>query len=298
MTYKRWRIPLRTSKIYSGALLKIFRPLLRALRGAMTLEAQQKIIDDFINSDTFATAAEKAVRVMIASVHKATARDWRAAAKKGAQGARINRALKRELDGPVGKRVQELIHDNVKYIKTVPRSVATDFIEKATRNAQEGTLRASDLAKKLREEYPHATDTVIKRIARTETSKASAALTRARAESLDLFFYVWRTSEDRRVRTSHHAMQGMICDYKHPPSPELIANKKGMLQDRVRGAGKPWKYVGDYHAGEIYNCRCYAEVLMDLDQVKWPCEVCTGGGAFGKMHKHVFIKMARWPKDV
>ena len=116
-------------------------------------------------------------------------------------------------------------------------------------------------------------------IARTETSKATTALTQARAEELDLQWYLWRTSEDQRVRVSHRRMNNVIFNWKSPPAPEKLVGEKST--------------AGRYHAGNIWNCRCYPEPLLRFDQVPWPHKVFVGGAirpmtlvAFRNLNKH------------
>ena len=95
-------------------------------------------------------------------------------------------------------------------------------------------------------------------IARTEVCKTQAALTQARAEQLDIRWYVWRTEEDERVRDSHRNMNDVLVAWSNPPSPEALIGEKS---------------VGSYHAGCIWNCRCYAEPLVELEDIDWPHNV-------------------------
>jgi uncharacterized protein with gpF-like domain len=99
-------------------------------------------------------------------------------------------------------------------------------------------------------------------IARTEVSKTSTALTRARSEDIGIRWYVWKTSEDARVRSSHKHMDNVLISWSSPPSPEKL--------DGLRS-------VGHYHAGEIWNCRCYAEPVIEVEYLSWPHKVYCGG---------------------
>ena len=112
-------------------------------------------------------------------------------------------------------------------------------------------------------------------IARTESSKASTALTEARAESLNLPWYVWRTSKDARVRSSHRHMDGVLIAWAEAPSPEAL---KGL------------KSYGTYQAGNTFNCRCYPEPLIYLDQVSWPHKVYHNG-TIREMTRSAFKKI-------
>lgn len=54
-------------------------------------------------------------------------------------------------------------------------------------------------------------------IARDQTSKFNAALNRQRNENLSVTKYIWRTSNDERVRDSHEANNGQTFEYDEPP---------------------------------------------------------------------------------
>ena len=56
-------------------------------------------------------------------------------------------------------------------------------------------------------------------------------------------------------------MDDVIVPWNSPPSPELLTNLP------------PAKGNAYYHAGEIYNCRCYPEPLLEVSDVRWPHKV-------------------------
>lgn len=94
-------------------------------------------------------------------------------------------------------------------------------------------------------------------------SKKSFDITKARAEESGLKAYVWRTSEDQRVRKSHANMEGVIVFWADPPNPEELIGEKSLL--------------GKYHGGECEGCRCYPESIVLLDLVNWPSRVYYKG---------------------
>lgn len=194
---------------------------------------------------------------MVTALRVANARSWQEAAKKSLRGNEIYRALQIELSGPTGKRVRALTEANAALIRSLPEDVARAVTAHIAGQQQRGE-RASTMEAYIR----HVSRVKARLIARTETSKASTALTRARAEDLNLPWYVWQTSEDSRVRLSHRKMQGILCSWSDPPSPELLAGEKS---------------EGHYQAGDIYNCRCYPAPLVRLDTISWPHKVYYGG---------------------
>jgi hypothetical protein len=57
-------------------------------------------------------------------------------------------------------------------------------------------------------------------------------------------------------------MSDVLIAWSDPPSPEQLFGEKS---------------YGKYHAGNIFNCRCYPEPLVELHYVNWPHKVYHGG---------------------
>jgi hypothetical protein len=57
-------------------------------------------------------------------------------------------------------------------------------------------------------------------------------------------------------------MDTVLVAWNNPPAPEALIGVKSTL--------------GRYHAGNCPNCRCDANVMVDLAQVIWPHKVFTG----------------------
>lgn len=186
---------------------------------------------------------------------------WREAARANSKGKFIYDILKNELRGPIGSAVNFEIQRNAELIKSIPKDVSSDVTKYIAEEAFKGR-RATDIAKDLQKDIPGMFESKAKLIARTEVSKTSTALTKARCENMRINWYRWRTCEDQRVRNSHEHMEGVLVSWSDPPSPEKLINKK---------------FVGYYHAGNIYNCRCYPEPVVTLDFIKWPCKVYYQG---------------------
>ncbi|STP06298.1 phage Mu protein gp30-like protein [Haemophilus parainfluenzae] len=75
-------------------------------------------------------------------------------------------------------------------------------------------------------------------IARDQSSKLNAALTRARHEEVGVKKYMWSTSGDERVRASHAEKDGQIFEYANPPA-------------------------DTGHPGHDVNCRCVQIPVLD-----------------------------------
>lgn len=231
-------------------LCKVFQKLLDRL----TSNEKRSIVEEVSN---FTMTKEmdqylgRVVNGMVTMQRVDSAKSWREAASKGSRGQIIYQALKNELNGPVGDRVMELIFENSTYIKTLPKMWAEYASKYAYQEAMKGR-RPEEVEKDLRRMMPGHITRNLKCIARTECAKANAAITQARAESMNIKAYWWRSVTDERTRTSHAGMDGVLVFYNDPPNPEALFPVKGQ---------KPY---GNYHAGNTFNCRCFQEPVVDM----------------------------------
>ncbi|MGO4496409.1 phage minor head protein [Paenibacillus sp. 2RAB27] len=221
-----------------------------------------KAIKDYTLTKGFDQYAEAIATKMVTHLFTDAGRTWRQAARKNSQGRVIYQALLKELNGPIGGAVRHQILRNAAIVKSLPLSIAQKVNEHVLTEAMKGT-RAVNMAMQIKAFFPEATKAKAGLIARTETSKTSTALTRARSEFVGAGWYVWRSSRDSRVRDAHRLMDGVLIKWNSPPNPESL---KGMRRS-----------FGNYHAGDIFNCRCYPEPVIDLDWITWPAIVHYGG---------------------
>jgi uncharacterized protein with gpF-like domain len=251
-----WEQPLlRTEAEYAQLIYRAIREYFSAPIAARILQFSEWL-------DAY---AESTARKMVTGVMVANARTWRTAASQSMHGREIFAAMQSEFRGPVGVRFREIVAANAELIRSLPIEIATKVTRLTARRTMEG-LRPEAVQEKIAGYTNHLARWHSQLIARTETSKASTALTQARSESLNFKFYIWRSSQDSRVRTSHRFMAnqgGIICAWDDPPSPEKLIGERSTL--------------GNYAPGNCPNCRCYPEVLLQLDQVKWPHRVFAHG---------------------
>ncbi len=226
---------------------------------------------------SFETYCQEIALKMVTSVYQKTEGNWRKAAEQNTKGREIYEALKKEKQNVLMENViQKLIEQNAYFIKTLPLDIASDitkYIEKETTKGR----RAEELVQEIKIKFPEKTKANAKCIARTEISKAQSALTKTRAEILNIQWYIWRTSQDERVRNAHKHMEGVLVSWKDPPSSEQLSKSK-------------YQY-GKYHAGEIFNCRCYAEPIVDIRFVKFPRKVYYNGRIV-RMTKAEFLTLS------
>lgn len=79
-------------------------------------------------------------------------------------------------------------------------------------------------------------------LARDQTNKLNGELNQLRQQALGVDRYIWRTSQDERVRPMHAELDGTEQRWDRPP----VTNPQG---DRN-------------HPGEDYQCRCQAEPVL------------------------------------
>ena len=235
------------------------------------LEAFAKLAD---TPSVLTDIAERMAFRMVTQVRVSNARSWREAAAKASRGREIYEGLRREMVGTIGLRVHDLIAENAKMIQSIPGKVREMAANEIADMQQEGR-RPEEIARYLRARIPQLTRHRAALIARTETGKAATALTRARSENLGIRWYEWQTSRDSRVRLSHRKLQGVLVNWDDPPSPEALAGEKS---------------VGNYNAGNIWNCRCDSFPLISLDQVSWPARMYASG-KIRRVTRHQFAEL-------
>jgi SPP1 gp7 family putative phage head morphogenesis protein len=244
--------------------------LRQAIKGETDPHRIIRILKSFLVAPALHRFAQEAAANMVTHLLAENAKSWRQAAREAGKVRIIYEALRRELQGPVGGAVAHQIQRNAEIIKTLPLDIAERVTDFVSRESLKGR-RAADIARDIQEMFPENSRARAQLIARTEVSKTSTALTRARAENIGLEWYEWRTSEDGRVRDSHRFMDRVLVSWNSPPQPERLIGEKNPPPP--------------YHAGEIWNCRCYPAPLTGVDRVTWPHRVHVNGAV---------VVMAKW----
>ena len=210
-------------------------------------------------------------------VNKGVSATWREASQKAGRGSELYTAILEELEKPHGGAFYQTVRSNAEVIKTFPLNLSEEITEYVSRQNMEGR-RGGDIMQDLIERFPGMAKSRLQLIARTEVSKSQSALTQSRAQALGLNWYVWRTSDDARVRSAHRHMEGVLVNWNNPPSPEMFSPD-----------GEQAHY-GYYHAGNTFNCRCYAEAIINLDYVDFPARVYRNN-YIAKMTRAAFEKI-------
>ena len=216
-----------------------------------------KAIKKFTMSKEFNDYADASAMKIVTHLFTDAGRTWRQAAQENSKGKEIYKALQKEMKGPIGSSIDKQVQRNASIIRTLPSDISKQVTEHIMSESMKG-IRSEDIAEEIKKMFPHTSMAKAKLIARTETSKTSTALTKARSEGMGLNWYVWETSIDQRVRSSHAHMQDVLINFNDPPSPEKLIGAK---------------FVGYYDAGNIYNCRCYPAPVVDINYIKFPHKV-------------------------
>lgn len=218
---------------YSRALLLVadqVEALLAGYNGSnidrigQRLDSYADILDDW---------AAHVARGMFADVDTKNRRFWRSMSQE------IGVQMARQLaETDIGVTVTQSLDAQVQLIKSLPRHAAEQAHEYVREAALKGQ-RASDIADRIM-----ALGGITRRravlIARTETSRFSTELLKARAQTVGSTGYTWRTASDSDVRPSHKFMSGRHVLWGSPPT-----------LDGMTG-----------HAGCLPHCRCYPEPVI------------------------------------
>lgn len=143
--------------------------------------------------------------------------------------------------------------ENVSKIKDVPLDVV-QILRKAYLNGE--GMRGTEFEKLIYDKMKNRA----KLIVRTESAKINSAFTEVRAKALNIKGYIWSSSKDQRVRSTHSRMDGVLVFWNDPPTFRSIS-KKGKVSEMIGGAG------------ETPNCRCVMLPVFELDDITFPIEI-------------------------
>ncbi len=272
MKRDRWQYNQQTEARYRSALERIGKLLARQVEHFKSIYEMMEALRNLSDQKWFRLMAYREAARMVNSVQRENATTWRKAAMQYGYGTRIHSVLKNDFLNQA--EFQKLISDNSQLIRTLPAGMAEAASKKASTKALAG-MRSEQLTQTIQAAMPDLAEWQARRIARTEVSKAQAAVTQLRSVNSGFQWYIWRTVKDARVRGSHDEMEGVVCRFSDPPAPELLIK------------APRYEY---YNPGGIYNCRCYAEPIVLASQVKFPVKVWQGGRVV-RMNKREFEKL-------
>lgn len=232
----------RAETQYASALRSIARQvggLVRGMGGDDPFEHDAAIREalaryaELIRPWAKATAAR-----MLADVSRRDMTAWNQVAKG------MSRSLAEEIaSAPTGEILRERLDEQVALIASLPLEAAERVHSFTIKGLEEATRASEYVAEIMRS--GEVSENRAKLIARTETARTASVLVEARSRHVGSEGYIWRTVRDRDVRKEHRVLEGKFIAWDDPP----VAGSDGTRA----------------HAGQIYNCRCWPEpVVQDI----------------------------------
>lgn len=242
----RFAIASKIEKEYVRSLNQLTNQIDSMVKGMTTKEGVQSpfVLEQMLRSysATIRPWAESVAEKMLARIQEKDENAWTQL------GREVGRQMRKELEtAPTGEALRKFLHEQVTLIQSLPIEAAERVHKLTIQGLAEGK-RAEDVAKEILK-----TGSVSKSraqlIARTEISRTASGLTQARAEHVGSTHYYWRTIGDHDVRDGHKEMNGKICEWANPPA--------------VNEGTKENPKIMHHHPGNIWNCRCYAEPIIE-----------------------------------
>lgn len=223
---RQYQSALRQVARQVGSFIRAFDPL-----DPDSLPTMETLLANY--AEALKPWAKRTALRMLAEVNHRDIQAWKATAS--VMSREINREI---LTADVGNTFRRLMDEQVGLITSIPLEAAKR-LHKLTMEGFADSTRASEIIEEIKRSG-HVADSRAKTIARTETSRTATAFTQARALHVGSQGYIWRTSKDADVRSSHKAMNGKFVRWDDPPT-----------LDKLTG-----------HAGCLPNCRCWTEVVV------------------------------------
>lgn len=133
--------------------------------------------------------------------------------------------------------LQAKIAENVGLIQSIP----DEYFKKLVTIVNEGTTQGKPAKSMIKSimQLGHSTSKRARLIARDQTQKVNAAVNEGRQKAMGIKEYIWRTSEDERVRETHKSKSGKRFKWSDPPE-------------------------DTGHPGQDIQCRCVPEPVIDF----------------------------------
>lgn len=238
---RRFSPSAKVQASYERALKKITTTIQLIVQGNIEGSGDDRIFDEeqtisqlqHYANITLDPWAERTAEYMISYVDNENIREWKKLA------ANLGRGVKQEIEqSDVGALLGAMQAEQVNLIKSIPLDAARR-VQKISRQAlytgERSTAWIDDILKTGDVSYSAA-----KRIARTESARASSFLTQVRAEHLGCTEFVWHAVMDGRTRQSHRELNRKSFKYDDPP----IVDGQPLIP------------------GQTYNCRCWHEPIF------------------------------------
>jgi SPP1 gp7 family putative phage head morphogenesis protein len=249
----KWLFPKNAEKQYDKVLYSLVRDLKNLIKEILIPEIPSMIhevknktpndrLDDYMSRlRALISFIEKAMQGKVdASILAATAIGLEIAGYNKRQAEKTNNTIfgfDLFVDEPwLQDQLKLFSSQNAQLIKSIPEQELERVAGEIERGLQEGS-RFTDITKEIQKSFG-ITHRRAKLIARDQTTKLNASLTKLRQQEVGVEEYIWQTSGDERVRPTHRENDGKKFRWDDPP-----------------------KKTG--HPGHDVNCRCVARPVLD-----------------------------------
>jgi SPP1 gp7 family putative phage head morphogenesis protein len=253
----KWHFPSSQEREYTRLLFSLINELKLQIQTILIPEIPYLILEverfypkPPIRKDDFQDTLKMLINSVIRAIKGKTEKTILEAEKIGVQVASYNKkqfdkitnsvfGIDIFIDQPwLQDQLKLFASQNAQLIRSLPEQELSQVAGIVERGLQEGS-RFNSITQSIQERFG-ITKRRAKLIARDQTTKLNASLTKLRQQELGVTEYEWQTAGDERVRPSHRAHDGKKFKWDRPP-----------------------KDTG--HPGTDVNCRCVAvPVLEDL----------------------------------
>jgi len=145
----------------------------------------------------------------------------------------------------IEREVNTFVKENASLISTLPDEAISNIEQMIFR---EGRRKSSvqEIRRKIQDELG-ATENRARLIAQDQVLKFNSKLTELRQTGAGVDEYIWRDSDDGKVRPRHHFLNGKKFKWSEPPVTVTSGKRAGERN----------------HPGQDIHCRCWAEPVLD-----------------------------------
>lgn len=211
-------------------------------KGVQLLAAQLTRINARLDQLNIASFAENLARGFLSRLDRNNARSMR---------SNIQNVTGVDLAGSIrSEDLDQLLTVRIAENAALITSIKNEYVEDVGKRIRDNILageRSTTLITEIKERG-NVVASRAKLIARTETSRVNAQITRLRSEALGSKTYIWSTVIDERTRRDHTVMDGKLCKFDDPTVFSDDDGETWRKRSEIGGV--------EILAGDIYNCRC------------------------------------------
>jgi SPP1 gp7 family putative phage head morphogenesis protein len=158
------------------------------------------------------------------------------------------------LDKNIDLMLKSWVSTNTSLIK----SIQTDLLEQVgviIESSYRSALSMPELTKQLQAKFNISRNRATL-IARDQTAKLHSDYIKHEHKQLDITEYVWLTSGDERVRTSHKVLNGKLCQWANELTYRDTITEKVRAKSSIGGV--------PLQVGQDFQCRCSLRAIVNL----------------------------------